>query len=172
MLLNHAALSDRFNAAGFHAAWQTTPVTTFAVANQGSSTGCNDCSGPPVMDDRFHMQSLNSQIDLLSRLINASEMRHEAISQNIANVNTAGYRRLDVEFESLLAKELSSGGATTSQAKPVMRQDPAFPMRADGSNVDLDREVGALNKNALLQQTYLRLLGHNLQQMRAAIESR
>jgi flagellar basal body rod protein FlgB len=54
----------------------------------------------------------------------------------------------------------------------VMRQDPAFPMRADGSNVDLDREVGALNKNALLQQTYLRLLGHNLQQMRAAIESR
>jgi flagellar basal-body rod protein FlgB len=118
------------------------------------------------------MRSLNSQLDLLSRLISASEMRHEAISQNIANVNTSGYRTLNVEFESLLAAELESGNSAASPAEPEMSFAKGLPVRADGNNVDLDRQIGALNKNALLQQAYLSILGHNLQQMRTAIDGR
>ena len=118
------------------------------------------------------MRSFDSHIDLLCRLVNASEMRHEAISQNIANVNTAGYQRLEVEFENVLADELRQGDAARTRAEPELRKAVGFPMRADGSNVDLDREIGDLNKNALLQQTYLRLLAHNIQQMRTAIEGR
>jgi len=116
------------------------------------------------------MRSFNSQVDLLSRLVRASEMRHEAISQNIANVNTAGYRRLEVEFEHLLAEEIRSGSEVNGNAQPELKEAVGFPIRADGSNVDLDREIGDLNKNALLQQTYLRMLAHNIQQMRTAIE--
>ena len=34
--------------------------------------------------------------DLLSQMLDASSLRHRVIAQNIANVNTPGYKRLEV----------------------------------------------------------------------------
>ena len=120
------------------------------------------------------MQSLNSQFDLLGRLIDATEVRHRAISNNIANVNTPNYRRMDVEFEQQLARELSrpenANGSSMITAKPEMVVSPGLTARADGNNVDIDREIGQLNKNAMLQQTYVELLSTYLEQMRLAIQ--
>ncbi|MEJ7590453.1 MAG: hypothetical protein WKF77_02820 [Planctomycetaceae bacterium] len=47
---------------------------------------------------------------------------------------------------------------------------PGLTARADGNNVDIDREMGQLNKNAMLQQTYVQLLSTYLEQMRLAIQ--
>ena len=137
---------------------------------------CSDCSDCRPLADIDNMQSLNSQFDLLGRLINATEVRHRAISNNLANVNTPNYRRIDVEFEQQLARELSSrsntGKDTTTAAKPEIVLTPGLTARADGNNVDIDREIGQLNKNAMLQQTYVQLLSTYLDQMRMAIEGR
>ena len=114
------------------------------------------------------MQSLNPQFDLLGRLISATELRQQVISNNLANVNTPNYRRLDVDFETQLAQELS--GKSQSATTPEIMETPGLTVRADGNNVDIDREIGQLNKNAILQQTYIQLLGSQLQQMRLAIE--
>ena len=113
------------------------------------------------------MQSLNPQFDLLGRLITAAETRHRVISNNIANVNTPNYRRLDVSFEEQLARELAGDPAV--QAQPEIVQTPGLVARADGNNVDIDREIGQLNKNAMLQQTWIQLLASDLEQMRLAI---
>ncbi|MCA9033763.1 MAG: flagellar basal body rod protein FlgB [Planctomycetaceae bacterium] len=118
------------------------------------------------------MQSLNPQFDLLGRLISASEMRHKVISHNIANVNTPDYQRLDVEFEQQLSQELARGQSDGHRsAAPEVIQTPGLINRADGNNVDIDREIGQLNKNALLQQVWLQLLTTEMNQMRTAIES-
>jgi flagellar basal-body rod protein FlgB len=117
------------------------------------------------------MQSLNPQIDLLGRLISATETRQKVISHNLANVNTPEYRRLEVDFESQLSAELArgdSGGSMPVQA--TIRESTGRTARADGNTVDVDQEIGELNKNALLQQMYLQLLGTELSQMRLAIE--
>ncbi len=116
------------------------------------------------------MQSLNPQFDVLGRLISAADVRQRVISQNIANVNTPNYRRMDVEFESLLAQELSAPGKAAITAQPIISQTAGLATRADGNNVDIDQEIGQLNKNALLQQVYLQLLGTEMNQMRLAIE--
>ena len=42
----------------------------------------------------------------MSRGMSAANLRHEVISNNIANVNTPKFKKSDVVFESLLAKEL------------------------------------------------------------------
>ncbi|MCA9061141.1 MAG: flagellar basal body rod protein FlgB [Planctomycetaceae bacterium] len=115
------------------------------------------------------MQSLNSQIDLLGRLINASDLRQKVISQNIANVNTPNYHRLDVEFESLLAQELQQQG-TAAEASPVIAETIGLTARSDGNNVDIDQEIGHLNKNALMQQVYLHLLRSELAEMKMAMK--
>ena len=114
------------------------------------------------------MQSRNPQFDLLGRLITATDMRQRVISNNLANVNTPNFRRLDVDFETQLAQELSGNSHTT--ATPSVVETKGLTARADGNNVDVDREIGQLNKNAMLQQAYLQLLGSHLEQMRLAIE--
>ncbi|MBC7968319.1 MAG: flagellar basal body rod protein FlgB [Fuerstia sp.] len=145
-----------------------------ALVTEARLAGYWDCSDVELPADADDMQSLNSQFDLLGRLIDATEVRHRAISNNIANVNTSNYRRMDVEFEEQLARELSSSknsnGSSEIKARPEMVLTPGLTARADGNNVDIDREIGQLNKNAMLQQTYVQLLSTYLEQMRLAIQ--
>ena len=130
--------------------------------------GYPDCSNDRSAADAAHMESLNSNIDLLGRLISATEMRQRVISNNIANVNTPNYQRIDVDFERQLADELN--GMTSDRASPSVVLTKGLTARADGNNVDIDREIGQLNKNAMLQQTYIQLLGSQLERMRLAIQ--
>jgi flagellar basal-body rod protein FlgB len=145
-----------------------------ALVVKARFAGYSDWSGVMVLADCDVMESLNSQFDLLGRLIDATEVRHRAISNNLANVNTPNYRRMDVEFEEQLTRELSSSknadGSSRMKAEPEMVLTPGLTARADGNNVDIDREIGQLHKNAMLQQTYVQLLSTYLEQMRMAIQ--
>ena len=52
-------------------------------------------------------QIMNSPtMDYMQRGLTAANLRQEVISNNIANVNTPKFKRSDVIFESMLAKEL------------------------------------------------------------------
>ena len=51
-----------------------------------------------------------SNIDLLHRALDASNLRQETVSSNIANVNTPGYKAKRVEFESLLKDAMDGTG--------------------------------------------------------------
>ncbi len=132
------------------------------------STGCSDCRERSGCADADDMQPLTPQFDLLGRLISATELRQRVISNNLANVNTPNYRRLDVEFEQRLAQELT--GSSLSTAAPEVIETQGLTARADGNNVDIDREIGQMSKNAMLQQTYIQLLSSHLDQMRMAIQ--
>lgn len=46
-------------------------------------------------------------INVLDRAADAAWQRNEAISNNIANVDTPGYKRQDVAFESVLQRLLA-----------------------------------------------------------------
>lgn len=112
------------------------------------------------------MSSVVEQLDLMSRMMDVAETRHRIISHNIANVNTPGFHRLEVSFEDVLNH---ATGDDSQQL--VIREQAGLPERADGNNVDIDREVGALQKNATAYQTYAQLMASQLQLMRRAIET-
>ena len=44
--------------------------------------------------------------DVINKAADASWLRHQAIANNIANIDTPGYKRVDVDFESVLEYEL------------------------------------------------------------------
>lgn len=116
------------------------------------------------------MLAVSSQADLLSRLLQVSELRQRTVSQNLANVNTPGYKRLAVRFEDELAQCLSQGQPHGASAlEPVVVQPTGSSERADGNNVDIDIELGELQRNALLYQTYTQLLNSQFGTMRRAI---
>lgn len=109
-------------------------------------------------------------IDTLSRVLDASALRHKVIAQNVANVNTPGYRRLAVEFEDQLAKAIGGPDGGAGVRPKVVEVDG--PERVDGNNVDLDREMGDLTKNGLLYQAAAQILASRMASMRSAITGR
>ena len=109
-------------------------------------------------------------IGLLSQVLDASTLRHRVISQNIANVNTPGYRRLAVTFEEDLARALAIPDGGVPVKPQVVVADG--PERVDGNTVDIDQEIGDLNKNALLYQAAAQILTSRMATLRAAVSGR
>lgn len=121
------------------------------------------------------MTPSNFGIDLLGQVLDAASLRHRVVSQNVANVNTPNYKRLEVAFEGELKKALDSSGGTATAGtgrvtpKVVVTDNPE---RVDGNTVDLDREMGDLTKNALLYQAVSQILASRMASMRSAISGR
>ena len=98
-------------------------------------------------------------------------LRHQVIAQNVANVNTPGYHRLDVAFEDQL-KEVMHAGGSPLKVQPRVVAGTGGTERPDGNNVDIDQEMGELTKNALLFNAFSQLLTSRIGQMRSAISGR
>jgi flagellar basal-body rod protein FlgB len=115
----------------------------------------------------------NTQFDVLARLLDVSALRHDVIAQNVANINTPGYRGQEVRFEDAFAQALGAGELNRALAiQPQVAAAPGGAERLDGNNVDIDAEMGQLNKNALLFKVYSQLLSTQLAQYRSAISGR
>ena len=101
-------------------------------------------------------------INVLNKAADASWVRNNVISNNIANNDTPGYKRKDVRFESFLERELIRGGSLRSRVAntrlggldPVVYTDYSnLSYRADGNNVDIHTENDYLAENQLRYQT-------------------
>ncbi|MCM1568775.1 MAG: flagellar basal body rod protein FlgB [Roseburia sp.] len=102
-------------------------------------------------------------INVLDKAADASVLRNEAISNNISNVDTPGYKRQDVSFETELRKALGSSrytsmdekvaGVNTASLNPRPFTDYAgYSYRLDGNNVDIENENVFLAENQLWYQ--------------------
>jgi flagellar basal-body rod protein FlgB len=109
-------------------------------------------------------------IGLLSQVMDATSLRHRVIAQNIANVNTPGYRRLEVKFEDDLARALATPEGGVPVKPQVVIADG--PERVDGNTVDIDQEIGDLTKNALLFQAAAQIATSRMATLRAAVSGR
>jgi flagellar basal-body rod protein FlgB len=102
----------------------------------------------------------------LDLALGAAGKRQEVLANNLANVNTPGYKRLDVDFDGLLAKAIDAAKAGDANAlaklQPQVQRDMSVAVRADGSSVDVDQEMAFLAENnirynALVQLTHKKL---------------
>lgn len=113
------------------------------------------------------------QSDLLARLMDVAQLRHQVISQNLANINTSGYHQLDVSFEEAFSRALGKKGEQSALAiRPRIVEGHGNARRQDGNTVDLDKEVGNLNKNSLMFSTAAQMLVSRISMMRSAITGR
>ena len=102
-------------------------------------------------------------INVLNRAADAAWQRNEAISNNIANVDTPGYKRQDVAFESVLQKALGNNryesmdekvsNINLSRLRGRAYVDYAnYSYRLDGNNLDIENENVMLAENQLKYQ--------------------
>jgi flagellar basal-body rod protein FlgB len=119
------------------------------------------------------MSTTSSITELLNAGIRAERLRQEAIANNIANIETPGYRRIDVNFEELLAKALSeTGEADLSEIEAQLYQPKKTQVKSNGNDVNMETEVGEMIKNTLRHKTYVRLLNKNYRQIELAIDTK
>jgi len=116
---------------------------------------------------------------LLERALDASSMRSWALSNNIANANTPGYKRLDVDFARALKDASQAGTALAAThanhlqaragagAPALVSQDSS--MRVDGNSVDVEFEMVRAAENSIYFAALSRQLSDRLQRLRLAI---
>ena len=114
--------------------------------------------GPPIRFARSSMQLFDTTHLALERALSGASQRHAALSENIANVNTVGYRRKDVDFHSALQAAMPLGRDALAAAPMAAEIDNAAPMRADGNSVDVDAENANLAQNALEYEALAQVL--------------
>ena len=119
------------------------------------------------------MSKVSNIFDIIEVGIKAESLRNKAIANNLANLQTPGYRRVDVRFKELLAKALdSSGTVDLSEVEPQLYQPENTAVKSNGNDVNLDAEVGEMVKNSLRHKAYIRLLQKKYQQIELAINVR
>ena len=124
-------------------------------------------------------------VDLLQQGLSAAWMRNAVIRNNIANVETPGFKASDVEFETLMAlaaegtgfkgakthpRHIDIGGAgdmTSVDAQIVERT--GLSMRMDGNNVDIEDENVKLAQNSMYYNTLLEKMNSEIRRLRMAI---
>ncbi len=119
------------------------------------------------------MPSEPGVIDILKAGLQGTSLRGKVIANNIANLDTPGYRRKDVRFEAALAKALRDPtGMALRKAAPEIFEPRTLKADATGNDVELDLEVGEMIKNGAMYKTYVRLLARMYGQMQLAISGR
>jgi len=106
-------------------------------------------------------------ISLLRRDLDLTAQRQTLVSQNVANVDTPGYRTRDIDFQQELQRALLPGEGGESSL--VSREVPGLIARPDGNNVNIDRESLLMAWNQLQFQTETALLRSEFNRLQSAI---
>jgi flagellar basal-body rod protein FlgB len=102
-----------------------------------------------ILDNLF-----NPHLNHLQRAMTKTSQRHSLLGANLANVNTPGYKRRDLDFSIQLDSELSRRNPRMEQWRQnnAMRNQSGGSLRPDGNNVDLEQEVMSIAETELRYQ--------------------
>lgn len=120
-------------------------------------------------------------INVLDKAADASWKRKDIITNNIANVDTVGYKRRDLNFEHVLREELGNSKYTSLDTKvknadlsnlnPSVYKDYAyFSYRLDGNNVDIDTEEAELASEQIKYEALTRGINYEFTRMKTVIK--
>ena len=116
------------------------------------------------------MNLFDRNFTILEKGLNAYSTRAEALTNNIANVNTPNYKRQDIQFENIMQEALSDkhiklpGKVTNRKHIPIQKKpkldnvrervitENSTIMRNDRNNVDIEKEQAEFAKNNIRYQ--------------------
>lgn len=131
------------------------------------------------------INDLFNNVNMLQKGLDASWLRNQVITNNIANVDTPGFKASSVEFESRFKQALAAqdGGfaAKTTRKEhydftgepsgvtPAVVQDTSTSYRMDGNNVDIDYENVELAKNTIYYNELVQQVSSEFDRLNTAI---
>lgn len=118
----------------------------------------------------------------LERGLDGAAARHRVIADNIANSDTPGFKRSDLDFITTLRAALEQGERELDlrvtnprhlQSRAVevftVSTDTSTSLKKEGNNVDIEREMTLLAENALYYNAIADQVARQLALLRTAI---
>jgi flagellar basal-body rod protein FlgB len=124
-------------------------------------------------------------VEIAKLALDGLARRQEVISNNVANIDTPGYRAQNVAFEGALQQAMDRDhparlrathpghlGAPTSVAS--LQETPRIggSTRADGNNVDIDVELVSMSETGIRYQAVSRFVSKKLLLLKAIASGR
>lgn len=118
-------------------------------------------------------------INVLGKAANASQVRNEVLTNNLANVDTPHYKRQDVSFENHLQTAIA-GNSSLDKAIGNVRMDSlstaiytdtaSLSYRLDGNNVDVDTENAYLAQNQIRYYTLVDSISQEFSRIKSVLK--
>ena len=119
-------------------------------------------------------------VNILDKAADAANLRNELLTNNIANVSTPNYKRLD--FESVLQAELGGEKDLSTAVKnanksletldaQVYTDNASLSYRLDGNNVDINTEEARLAENQIKYQALVDLMNQEFARYNTVLSS-
>jgi flagellar basal-body rod protein FlgB len=112
-----------------------------------------------------------TNVEALEAGLKATNLRQSVIANNIANMDTPGFRRQDVQFKEVLAKAMETGQADPAELDPKIVTPQTTEVNDQGNDVDMDLEVGEMLKTNGQYKMFVRMLVKEYQRMSEAIQT-
>ncbi|NLO38833.1 MAG: flagellar basal body rod protein FlgB [Ruminiclostridium sp.] len=115
----------------------------------------------------------------LEKSLDVAWLRNEVISGNVANADTPGYKRQEVQFEQFLNSEMQNSRFESGQTRLsgggnaiVVQDNSSYSYRLDGNNVDMEREMAQMATNTLRYNTLIQRMSGQFSKLRNIIRGR
>jgi len=107
----------------------------------------------------------------LERALSGASQRQQLLANNLANADTPGFKRSDLDFHSTLAGALAAGddGSQLESVTFTPETDTSTSLTADGNNVDVDSEMSNLSENALDYESLIAVANARMKMLSTAI---
>jgi flagellar basal-body rod protein FlgB len=134
----------------------------------------------------LHIQGVERSLDALS-------MRHSAVASNIANINTPGYQKVEVNFEEALidalerstpkhgsgvpdmmdGMEITSGSQNVMLSwQPVMSKSETGAQRLDGNKTTVETEMSGMAHNAVKYNALASVVAKEFQLLKSVAQAK
>jgi flagellar basal-body rod protein FlgB len=112
--------------------------------------------------------------DASKLMMDVSTMRQEIFASNIANLETPGYKRLQIsgDFTKVFNEALKSGNLSKVQLPSALKDVTSPAQRKDGNNVVLQDELLGMGKNASEYEALVDFVNGSMRTLKVAITGR
>jgi flagellar basal-body rod protein FlgB len=114
--------------------------------------------------------ALDGVANVLHGALEGLSLRQNVIADNLANVDTPGFRARSVDFESSLRSAISRGSVDSPEVG-FSTTETLTPVGVNGNNVDLRKETMAAMQSVFAYQVVSRSVSDRLEVMRTAAGS-
>lgn len=104
-----------------------------------------------------------------ARYLDLMSMSQRVTAANIANADTPGYRTRTLDFHSALSHALEHPSRRPA-VEPVVVELGGLPVKNDGNDVNLDREMRNLSETTIRFGHALLMMRGGIRQVRQAIQ--
>lgn len=119
-------------------------------------------------------------VNVLDKAADASWTRNDVLANNIANADTPGYKRKDVQFETYLSNAVAGTDSLDATVATMdlntlnattYTENVNLSYRMDGNNVDISTENVELAKNQLRYYTLMNSISQEFSRLKSALKT-